>query len=105
MSETPLPISCTLGPNDGAARMRRWQALADAFPPTARRHGNRLEVRYEDGPGVRAELEALAAGERDCCSFLTWEVDPGRDKVVLHVSADPERSDDLTAITDLFGAR
>jgi hypothetical protein len=99
MSETPLPIACTLGPNDGAARMRRWQALGDAFPPSVRRLGHRLEVHYEDGPGVRAELEALAAAERDCCSFASWNVSHGRGEVVLHVSAD-----DISAIAVLFGA-
>jgi hypothetical protein len=99
-----LPISCTLGPSHGAARRRRWEALAEVGRPSARRLGHRLEIRYEDGPGVRNELEALAAAERDCCSFAKWRVSHGRGEVVLHVSADPERADDISAIAVLFGA-
>ena len=69
-----LPIACTLGPNEGSVRTRRWEALAATGRTSARRRGHRLEVRYEPGPGVREELEALAAAERRCCSFVAWEV-------------------------------
>ena len=69
-----LPLACTLGPDDGAMRIDRWQALADTATPSARRVGHQLEVRYQPGPGVREELEALAAAEAKCCSFVTWAV-------------------------------
>lgn len=99
-----LPISCTLGPNDGAERRRRWEALAEAGAASTHRSGHRLEVRYRAEPGVRDELEALAAAERDCCSFVTWDVSHERDEAVLHVRADPERPADLNAIAILFAA-
>ncbi|HZN88070.1 MAG TPA: hypothetical protein VFB44_03775 [Thermoleophilaceae bacterium] len=99
-----LPISCTLGPSDGAERRRRWEALADAGAASARRSGHRLEVRYRAEPGVRDELEALAAAERDCCSFVTWDVSRDRDEAVLHVRADPGSPSDLDAIAILFAA-
>jgi hypothetical protein len=99
-----LPISCTLGPSDGAERRRRWQALGDAGAAGARRSDHCLEVRYRAEPGIRDELEALAAGERDCCSFVTWDVTHESDEAVLHVRPDPASPGDLDAIAILFAA-
>jgi hypothetical protein len=84
--------------------MRRWQDLAQKGHPSARRSGHRLEVRYQPEPGVREELEALAAAERQCCAFVAWDVSQeGRDPV-LHVIADPSAPDDVAPIAALFGA-
>jgi hypothetical protein len=69
-----VPVACTLGQDDGQVRMRRWRALGAAADPRAQRSGHRLEMRYAPGPGIREELERLAAAERQCCSFVTWEV-------------------------------
>jgi hypothetical protein len=99
-----LPIACTLGPGDGAARMQRWEALSARGHPSSRRSGHRLEVRYELEHGIREELEALAAAERQCCVFARWTVSQEDDHVVLHVAVDPGRPDDVAAIAALFGA-
>ncbi len=98
------PLACTLGPEDGPARMRRWQALAKKGDPSARRSGHRLEARYQPERGVRDELEALAAAERQCCAFVAWDVSQERDYAVLYVTADPGAPGDLTPIAALFGA-
>ncbi|MDQ3677898.1 MAG: hypothetical protein M3401_14070 [Actinomycetota bacterium] len=99
-----LPLACTLSADDGKARMRRWQALAEVGHPSVRRSGHRLEVRYEPQPGVRDELEALAAAERQCCSFVGWEVSQDGRHPILHVTADPSAPDDVAPIAVLFGA-
>jgi hypothetical protein len=99
-----LPVACTLGPDDGPARMRRWQVLGEKGRPTARRSGHRLEVRYQAEPGVRDELEALAAAERQCCAFVAWDVSHEGHHAVLHVTADPGAPDDVAPIAALFGA-
>ncbi len=98
-----LPAACTLGPDDGAMRIDHWQALADTATPSARRVGHQLEVRYQPGPGVREELEALAAAEAKCCSFVTWAVTQESDHPVLYVTADPRTPDDVAPIASLFG--
>lgn len=102
-SHAELPLACTLGPDDGPARLRRWQHLADTAAPSARRVGHRLEVRYQPGPGVREELEALAAAEARCCSFVAWAV-TADGALVLHVTANPGTPDDIAPIASLFGA-
>ncbi len=99
-----LPIACTLGSNDGAARMQRWAALSETDRPHVRRSGHLLEVRYEPKVGVREKLEALAADERRCCSFVAWEVIQDPDHVVLRITADPVTPDAVAPIAALFGA-
>jgi hypothetical protein len=49
-------------------------------------------------------LEALAAAERQCCSFAEWKVTHEEDHVVLRVAAAPGRPDDIAAIAALFRA-
>ncbi len=101
---TGLPVVCTLGPDDGAQRRRRWEALSANGRPNARIRGHVLVVRYQRELGVREELEALAAAERQCCAFVTWTVSEDDDSVVLNVAADPGRPDDIGAIATLFRA-
>jgi hypothetical protein len=99
-----LPVACSLEIGDGVARMRRWEALSGYGRPTARRRGHRLEVRYRPEPGVGEELVALVAAERQCCSFVTWDVSQDGDGPVLYVTADPGAPDDIASIAALFDA-
>jgi hypothetical protein len=93
-----LPLACTLGPDDAAARSRRWQLLAETSPPRAQLSGHRLEVRWRLRAGVKDELEALAAAERRCCSFVSWSVSPDGADMVLYVTADKNRPGDVAAV-------
>jgi hypothetical protein len=97
-----LPIACTLGDRDGTARMERWKALARRGRPTARQRGHRLEVAYQPEPGVREELEALVAMERQCCSFVAWDVGVLDEMPILCVTADPGAPDGIAAVAGLF---
>src|ERR1700685_718850 len=103
-ADTAVPIACTLAPGEGAERLHRWQALAARGRSIAQLRGHLLEVRYSPEPGVQSELYALASAERQCCSFLTWTVSREQHHVVLRVTADPERPDDIAGIATLFGA-
>ncbi len=101
---TDLPLACTLGATDGAERSRRWRQLAADATPVARRTGGRLEIRYQPGPGVLAELRALAAAEAECCSFVTWVVTERAGDPTLVVSAPPGEPDRIDPIATLFRA-
>lgn len=103
-SAADVPVACTLGPDDGPARLRRWQHLAEVAAPSARLIGHRLEVHYRPGPGVREELKALAAAEAQCCSFVTWRVMEDDEAPVLHIATDPATPEDIYPIASLFGA-
>jgi hypothetical protein len=96
-----LPIACTLDAGDGSERLARWKALSARGAPSVRREPGALVVAYPGGRGVREELQALAAAERQCCAFAEWQVKPEGDPVVLRISSD---GDGLAAIAGLFGA-
>jgi len=97
-----LPVACTLGLEDGAERMRRWEQLVERATPTARRTGRELEVRFQSGHGVQDELEALAAAEGQCCAFVTWTVLLDGGQPVLLVTAPEDSPDDIESIATAF---
>jgi hypothetical protein len=94
-----LPIACTLGATDGAARLARWRALS-AARLTAQRTPDQLIVLYRSQRGVYEEFEALAAAERECCSFAEWEVTRDAEHVVLRIRSDAQG---LAALVDALG--
>jgi len=81
--------------------MARWQALADRCAGV-RRDANQVVVLYRPEAGVREELDALAAAERECCSFAEWQVTQDADHVALVIRSDP---DGLATIAELFAVR
>ncbi len=98
-----LPPACTLDAGDGAERLHRWQQLAVAAAPAARLAGHRLEVRYQPGTGVLAELQALARAEAECCAFADWSVTQDGGTPVLLVTAGPGAPSRRAPIAALFG--
>lgn len=100
---SPLPLACTLGPDDGRSRLLRWQRLHEAADPVARLEAGRLEVRYQPGAGVLAELADLAAAEQGCCSFGTWSVTEMEGQPVLHVVSPADTPEAVAPIAALFG--
>jgi hypothetical protein len=99
-----LPVACTLRPDDGTERMRRWHALVEATNPIATRDGWTLQVRFEPGAGVLDELASLAAAEQQCCSFVTWTVTEDNGRPILRVLSKAKKPDDVTSIATQFGA-
>lgn len=102
--KSALPLACTLGPDEGRSRTVRWRRLQKVAGPVARLDAGRLEVRYQSGPGVWAELADLAAAEQTCCSFATWSVLEVEGQPVLQVVAPTGTPEAVTPIAALFGA-
>jgi hypothetical protein len=82
--------------------MRRWKQLGERATPIARRTGGELEVRFQPGPGIREELEALAAAEAQCCAFVDWTVVVDGGQPVLWVTAPEDRPGDIESIARAF---
>ena len=99
-----LPLACTLGPDDGAARIQRWKALSAKGPSRLDVAAMSSRSATRPSPGIREELQALAAAERRCCSFADWQVTDEEDQLVLRISADPARPDEIAMFAVLFGA-
>lgn len=83
-----LPIACTLGPVDGADRMRQWQALLTSHRVGRDRGDGYLEVRFRADDDAARQLERLVSGERDCCSFVDWSVTPQDGELRLRIRGD-----------------
>jgi len=97
-----LPVACTLGASDGPARLQRWQHLHQIAAPTAQLTNGELEVRYQPGPEVLAELQDLVAEERVCCAFGSWAVTEDSGQPVLRVIAPRDSPQDIEYIAAMF---
>lgn len=102
---TELPVACSLGADDGAARLRRWRALVEKSTPRVQHNAHRLEIRWRLDAGAARELAALAEAEGECCPFLRWSVSRQGPDAVLNVTAERDRPEDVAAITALFTAK
>lgn len=87
------------GPFGRGLRVGVQEALAQLATV---RHGGTLEVRYRADDGVREELAALAAAERQCCAFVSWEVHAEDGALVLRVAAPADRPEDVAPLAQLF---
>jgi hypothetical protein len=98
MSELPV-IACSLNAEELPARQLRWQAL------TERGHVERapipggVRLTFQAGPGVEEELRELAALERECCGFASFEVGVTAGHVTLDVTSS---GDGVPAVRELF---
>ena len=99
-----LPMACSLGASDRPARLQRWQHLAPDRSPDHSTHHGELEVRYQPGPEVLAELQDLVAEERVCCAFVRWAVTEDSGQPVLCVTAQPGSPQDIEPIAAMFAA-
>ena len=97
-------MACTLGASDGPGRFRRWQRLHQLAAPTYQLTNGELEVRYQAGPEVLAELEALVAAERVCCAFVSWAVTEDGGQPVLRLTAPAGSPQDIEPIAAMFAA-
>ena len=76
-------MHCTLTPDDLATRGARWRALG---PADAADLPNGLRLTFASS--ATGELHELAALERVCCSFASWDVVPDGDVTYLDVTAE-----------------
>jgi len=70
--------------------------------PTAQLTNGELEVRYQPGPEVLAELQDLVAEERVCCAFVSWAVTEDSGQPVLRVIAPRDSPQDIEYIAAMF---
>jgi hypothetical protein len=92
----PLPIACTL---TGASLQERaaWlRRLGEAALIEGTREGNHLALRFR--PEAAADVCELVRAESECCAFLSFEVEPGVDEVVLTVTGPSDTEPVLDAL-------
>lgn len=95
-----MDISCTLTAAGLAARRERWLRLIAAAGTGRDETAGGLRLRFRADEGVAAELERLAAAERECCAWATWTVSASAAEVTLDVAS---TGDGVTALHGMFG--
>lgn len=92
-----LPVACSLDGTSGPERIARWRRLSEHSQLDAARMPDAVVVRYRPDPDVRAELDALAVLEAECCPFLAFTVTDEPDAVLLQIAAAPGSGTDVTS--------
>lgn len=73
-----LPIACSLGAGDLAARYAELAALGErSLVSVARSNGAAALLRFKNDPATKAELERIVAAESECCAFLEMRIADG----------------------------
>jgi len=86
MEELPV-IACSLNADEMPERRRRWGVLLEGalLERTEIPAGVRLVL--ATGDGVEEELRALAALERDCCAFASFDVRAAAGRIALEITS------------------
>ena len=80
-------LSCTLGGPELVQRIDEWRQVA-ARATSRTLTGNTVVSVYPRDPALLGELRRLIEAEKDCCSFMHFEIDERSDDVVV-ISASP----------------
>ena len=96
MGDVEEPLSCSLTPDELDDRRTAWRRVGEAVVGGERTEDG-FAVRYRRGPGVADTLRTLAAAERDCCGWASWNVTDTGDACVLEVTGPPEQIGPLAA--------
>src|ERR671919_1304737 len=99
----PTPIACTLGSADFRQRLAWIADLNRDALRAQRREGLRLELTY--APAALDRVREMVARERNCCAFLTFDLQQEADAVRLVIEAPEDARDVLDAVFEPFQAR
>ena len=87
MGVKELPIACTLTPGAMADRGEWLRRLGAASLLAANRRDAGLHLRFE--AAAEDEIRRWVRAERECCAFLSFELDRTGDEVHLTVTGPP----------------
>lgn len=97
---SPTPIACTFGAGAYQERLAWIAELNRSALRGARRDGARLILSYD--PRVTTSVREMARREQECCAFLRFELNEGRNGLMLVITAPEAARDVLDAIFDPF---
>ena len=76
-------VACTLIDTDLKTQRERWINLGENFGLGRDETDDGLRLTFKDHPAVEAELQALVAGENECCSWAAWSIERGEDGALV----------------------
>lgn len=95
-----LPMACSLTASYMEARLHELRSFGETSLLDSSADAQGVRLRFRGGPAVAARLREVIAAEEECCPFLSFELEEGRDEIVLTIRA-PEEG---RQIADLLAA-
>lgn len=102
-TEAVPPLICSLGAGEFRERLDWIAALNRTALLDAHRDGRRLILTYRADQADH--IREMIRRESQCCGFLNFAVDEGREAITLTITAPASAPDILDAIFDPFTGR
>jgi hypothetical protein len=99
-ASTPIVCDMTTAPDTAQQRLGEYQELFARALVGREKTGRGFRFRFRAEPGVRAQVEDLAAREKACCAFFAFEVSLEGDEVVWDCAVSD--NDDARALLEEF---
>ncbi|HYV60916.1 MAG TPA: hypothetical protein VFA62_12670 [Acidimicrobiia bacterium] len=97
------PLACSLDGTALTQRLDDWRQVM-ARATTRRVEEGRVVASYPKDPELRDRLRELIALERECCSFLQFDVDERPDEIVTELRLPEELGEATRALVlEAFG--
>src|SRR5688572_1706045 len=97
-------LACTLSGPELVQRIHEWREIASrALSRTV--EGNSVVTIYPLEDELRRELDRLIEAEKDCCSFMTFEVAEGKNELVVKLSVPNEMRHVLALMLEMAGGK
>jgi hypothetical protein len=97
------PIACTLSANDFNARLASIAERNRHSLLSVTQDGGQLSLVYD--AAARLPVESMITRERDCCAFLTFEVQQHEREMVVRISAPTEAHEAAEMLLDQFSSK
>jgi len=101
----PLPIACSLGATDLAARGAELRALGGDGLVSVSEGPGRAVLTFRPDAEIRERVEAIVAAESECCAFLDFRVEHGTEATVLTISAPNGGAEVVSELASAFAGR
>ena len=101
----PLPIACSLGATDLAARGAELRALGGDGLVSVSEAPGRAVLTFRPDAEIRERVDAIVAAESECCAFLDFRVEHGTEATVLTISAPNGGAEVVNGLAAAFAAR
>ena len=84
------PVVCALKGSEMGDRVAAWARLGRSAVVRRQPHSRGAVLEYRRSPNVETELRHLIGLERDCCSFLEFDLELQAERLVLTVAGPAE---------------
>jgi hypothetical protein len=101
MSESTVPIVCTLHPNEWGGRLDEWHRLFAAHLDGIERPApTRLRLLLAADAGLE-RMRELAAREMECCAFMTFTVTAAGGRLLVDAEVPAEAAPTLDGLAGI----